>query len=242
MITYIILPDEKTTYHPIGAIYIKQYYESLVGQALAKGGGLDRKFIFRIDEMGNFPAIPGFGTMLSAGAGRNIFFEIILQDEQQLESKYPEDFRNIQTNCQLTICLKVTDKDTTKTISSKLGSYTIETKSATSSITDGHSDSSSYSNAANLTGRPLLFPDEIADIQSPDALILYEGKKAITDIPDISMYYANAEFEMGDINHNKKLFLKRMAERQSREIHEPKLWGVWKEDGSIPEEQKVSFL
>ena len=56
------------------------------------------------------------------------------------------------------------------------------------------------------------------------------------------MYYANAEFEMGDINHNKKLFLKRMAERQSREIHEPKLWGVWKEDGSIPEEQKVSFL
>ncbi len=242
VITYIILPDEKTTYHPIGAIYIKQYYESLVGQALAKGGGLDRKFIFRIDEMGNFPAIPGFGTMLSAGAGRNIFFEIILQDEQQLESKYPEDFRNIQTNCQLTICLKVTDKDTTKTISSKLGSYTIETKSATSSITDGHSDSSSYSNAANLTGRPLLFPDEIADIQSPDALILYEGKKAITCIPDISMYYANAEFEMGNINHNKKLFLKRMEERQSREIHEPDLWGVWKEDGSISEEQKVSFL
>ena len=127
VITYIILPDEKTTYHPIGAIYIKQYYESLVGQALAKGGGLDRKFIFRIDEMGNFPAIPGFGTMLSAGAGRNIFFEIILQDEQQLESKYSEDFRNIQTNCQLKSCLKVTDKDTTKTISSKLGSYTIET-------------------------------------------------------------------------------------------------------------------
>ncbi len=232
VITYLILPDEKTTYHPIGAIFIKQYYESLVEQAIKKGGKLDRRFIFRLDEIGNFPVIPAFGTMLSAGAGRNIFFELVLQDYQQLEGKYKDDFRNIRTNCQLTICLKVTDEQSTKVISTQLGNYTIQVNSASASVSDGRGDSSSYSSNSNLTGRALLFPDEISAIQKPDALILYEGKKAITNLPDLSEYYANRDFGMGDEEFNKKLFLERMQERPLREIGEPRLWGIWEDYGT----------
>lgn len=251
VITYLIMPDEKTTYHPIGAIYIKQLYESLVAQAIKKGGKLDRKFVFRADEIGNFPIIPGLGTMLSAGAGRNIFFELVIQDYQQLESKYKNDFRNIRTNCQLTICLKVTDEESTKTISTKLGPYTIQVNSASSSMSDGRSESSNCTSSANLTGRPLMFPDEISALEKPDALILYDGKKAIVQLPDISEYYANKEFGMGDEEFNKKLFLKRMDDRPSREIDAPRLWGVWEDYGATyrnieieetEEEKKVSFL
>lgn len=251
VITYLILPDEKTTYHPIGAIYIKQYYESLVEQALKKGGKLDRRFIFRADEIGNFPVIPGLGTMLSAGAGRNIFFELVLQDYQQLEGKYKDDFRNIRTNCQLTICLKVTDEQSTKTISTQLGNYTIQVNSASASVSDGRGEQSNYSCNANLGGRPLLYPDEIASLQKPNALILYEGKKAITHLPDLSEYYANQEFGMGDEEFNKKLFLERMAERPTREITAPRLWGVWEDYGATfrtldieteDSEERVSFL
>lgn len=252
VITYLILPDEKTTYHPIGAIYIKQLYESLVAQALKKGGQLNRRFIFRADEIGNFPVIPQLGTMLSAGAGRNIFFELVLQDYQQLESRYKEDFRNIRTNCQLTICLKVTDEQTSKTLSTQLGNYTIQVNSASTSLSDGRGDSSSYSSTSNLTGRPLMFPDEISSIEKPDALVLYEGKKAITNLPDISEYYANKEFGMGDEEFNKKLFLERMEEREAREIGAPKLWGIWEDYGASfrtldveeasEEKERVSFL
>lgn len=251
VITYIILPDEKTTFHPIGAIYMKQYYESLVEQASRKGGKLDRRFIFRADEIGNFPVIPGLGTMLSAGAGRNIFFELVLQDLQQLESKYKDDFRNIRTNCQLTICLKVTDVNTTKEISNQLGNYTIEVGSANTSVSDGRYDKTNYSSGASLAGRPLLFPDEISNIQKPEALIIYEGKKAITNLPDLSEYYANKEFGMGSEEFNRKLFLQRMEERESREIKEPRLWNIWEEFGAsfgtneIGDESyddKVSFL
>lgn len=247
VITYLILPDEKTTYHPIGAIFIKQYYESLVSQAITKGGKLDRRFIFRLDEVGNFPIIPDFGTMLSAGAGRNIFFELALQDYQQLEGKYKDDFRNIRTNCQLTICLKVTDEQSTKAISTQLGNYTIQVNSASASVNDGRGDSSSFSSNSNLAGRPLLFPDEISAIQKPDALILYEGKKAITHLPDLSEYYANRDFGLGDEVFNKKLFLERMEERQTRKIGEPKLWGIWGDYGmdlqlEENEKPKVSFL
>lgn len=245
VITYMIFPDEKTTYYPIGSIYIKQMYESLVAQATRKGGSLDRKFIFRADEVGNFLTIPGLGTMLSAGAGRNIFFELVLQDYQQLESKYKDDYRNIRTNCQLVICLKATEDQTLKEISTRLGNYTVEVSAASSSQSDARSSSTSYSNSSNLTGRPLLFPDEIADIEAPDALIMYGGKKAIVNLPDISDYYANAEFGMGDKEFNKKLYTERMEERESREIKEPKLWGVWKDYGvgeMMASEERVSFL
>lgn len=251
VITYLILPDEKTTYHPLGAIYIKQYYESLVEQAIKKGGKLDRRFIFRADEIGNFPVIPALGTMLSAGAGRNIFFELVLQDYQQLEGKYKDDFRNLKTNCLLTICLKVIDEQSTKAINTQLGTYTIQVNSASSSVSDGRSEQSNYSCNANLGGRPLLFPDEISSLQKPDALILYDGKKAITHLPDLSEYYANKEFGMGDEEFNKKLFLKRMDERPSREITAPRLWGVWEDYGATfrtvdieteDSEEKVSFL
>lgn len=253
VITYIILPDEKTTYHPLGAIFIKQYYESLVEQAIKKGGELDRRFIFREDEIGNFPVIPDKGTMLSAGAGRNIFFELVLQDMQQMQSKYKDDYKNIRKNCQLTICLKVTDEDAEEISKLKLGTYTIKVNSANTSVSDGARDNANYSSGASLTGRPLLFAEEIANIESPDALIIYEGKKAITHLPDLSMYYANSAFDMGSKAHNKKLILERMAEIPSREIKEPRLWTVWEDYGAssrtieiddeeYEESDKVSFL
>lgn len=251
VITYIILPDEKTTYHPLGAIFIKQYYEILVEQAIKKGGELDRRFIFREDEIGNFPVIPDKGTMLSAGAGRNIFFELVLQDMQQMQSKYKDDYRNIRKNCQLTICLKVTDEDAEEISKLKLGTYTIKVNSANASVSDGARDNANYSSGANLTGRPLLFAEEIANIQTPDALIIYEGKKAITHLPDLSMYYANSAFGMGSKARNKKLFLERMDEIPSREIKEPRLWTVWEDYGAscrtveMEDEEwneKVSFL
>lgn len=246
VVTYLIFPDERTTYHPIGAIYMKQYYESLVNQAAKKGGRLDRRFIFRADEIGNFPVIPGLGTMLSAGAGRNIFFELVLQDYQQLEGKYKEDFRNIRTNCQLTVCLKATDEQTTKNISTRLGNYTIQVNSASSSQSDSRKNGASYSNSSNMAGRPLLYPDEISNITKPDALILYGGKKAVTNLPDISAYYANQEFGMGSEEENRQLFLDRMEKRPAREIAEPALWGVWKDWGTAAKEpeddERVTFL
>lgn len=251
VITFIVLPDENPTYHPLGAIFIKQYYESLVKIASTKGGKLDRKFIFYEDEIGNFPTIPGKGTMLSAGAGRNIFFVIVLQDFQQLEKNYKEDYKNIRKNSQLTICLKVTDEDAEEISKLKLGTYTIKVNSANTSVSDGARDNVNYSSGASLTGRPLLYGEEISRIESPDALIIYEGKKAITNLPDLSHYYANKELGLGDEDFNKELFIKRMDEIPSREIKEPRLWTVWEDYGSsyreveVDEneyEDKVSFL
>ena len=249
MITYIILPDEKTTYHPIGALLLKQIYEKLVEIAIRKGGELDRRFIFRTEEIGNFPKIPDLGTMLSAGAGRNIFFELVIQDYQQLEHKYKEEWRNIRTNCQLTVVLKVTDPSTASELSKQLGNYTVQMNAASANVNDGRTGSYSAGTSSSLGGRPLMFPDEISAIEKPDALILYGGKKFIANLPDISEYYANVEFGMGNKKHNKKLYLKRIEDRPAHEINAPKLWSIWEkyktgkqQTAETLEEEKVSFL
>ncbi len=249
VIFYFILPDEKTAYHPLGAIFIKQLYEALVKQALKNGGMLNRKFIFRLDEIGNFPRIPDFGTMLSAGAGRNIFFELVWQDYQQSEAKYRDAYRNIHSNCQLTICLRATDDKTAKELSNRMGNYTVQVSSASASQTDsrGRNTSESYSNSSNMAGRPLLFPSEIGMLNPPDALLLYGGKQAIVNLPDISEYIANEALGMGDREHNKRIFLERLEGRPSREIKEPELWRIWTEykigsPQTAQSEQKVSFL
>lgn len=249
VITYIILPDEKTTYHPIGALLLKQIYEKLVEIAIRKGGELDRRFIFRTEEIGNFPKIPDLGTMLSAGAGRNIFFELVIQDYQQLEHKYKEEWRNIRTNCQLIVVLKVTDPSTASELSKQLGNYTVQMNAASANVNDGRTGSYSAGTSSSLGGRPLMYPDDISAIEKPDALILYGGKKFIANLPDISEYYANAEFGMGDKNHNKKLYLKRIEDRPAHEINAPKLWSIWEkyktgkqQTAETLEEEKVSFL
>ena len=94
-----------------------------------------------------------------------------------------------------------------------------------------------------------MYPDDISAIEKPDALILYGGKKFIANLPDISEYYANAEFGMGDKNHNKKLYLKRIEDRPAHEINAPKLWSIWEkyktgkqQTAETLKKEKVSFL
>ena len=60
---------------------------------------------YDLDELGNFPTIPVLPDLVSAGRSRGIRLNGIIQDYQQLEKKYKEDFKNIKANCQLKITL-----------------------------------------------------------------------------------------------------------------------------------------
>lgn len=249
-ILYLIVPDERKNLYSLGSLYIKQLYESLVAVATKKGGRLNNRFIFRCDEVGNFPVIPDLGTMMSAAAGRNIFFELVLQDYQQLESKYKEDYGNIKGNAQLTMYLRTTEEKTLETLSKRCDTYTVQINSTSSSQSDGKNNKLNYSSSANMASRPLLYPGEIGKIKSPDVLLLMGGEHpAITQLPDLTQYYANKEFGLGDEAYNQKVYLQRHGAREARPIQEPLSWGIWnKYKGIEPQTdetenvKKVSFL
>jgi len=240
---FIIVPDEKKIRYPLASLFIGQSYMALTEVARENGNRLPVPVDIYWDEKGNCPAVPGFGSMLSVGAGRGIRFVLVLQSYQQLEKLYKDDHENIKDNCQITSYLKSPNNKTLKELSDKLGTYTVQVNSSSSSATNkssGHSVSSS----ANMQSRPLLFQDEIGRIEKPYSLVLYSGKRpSIFESPDLSEYYVNKELGLGNEKHNIQVTIERESKRERRAIIAPPLWGVWKKDKKENEETKTySFL
>lgn len=227
---FIIVNDEKDTLYSLVSIMINQMYVSLVKVANEYGGRLPVEVEFILDEFGNFPVIPSFGPMLTVGAGRGIRFDIVLQDYQQLEKKYEKDFNNIKGNCLNLVYLKTPSFKTREEISKCTGTYTVQVNSVNSSVSGLHKKNVSYSDSANMSSRALLMPDEIGRFENPYSLVLFSGKfPAVMYSPDLSKYYANEEFGLGDKKHNQKLMLDRNNERSVRERATLKLWKIWEE-------------
>lgn len=79
----------------------------------------------------------------------------------------------------------------------------------------------------NLGARPLLTPDEILRINRPYLLVMCSGKKpAMTHAPDLSKWYFNQMYGLGDEEHNRKLRERREEERKTNEVKEVKLWDI----------------
>lgn len=97
---YIIVPDEKTTYHFLVTTFVKQVYEILISEAQKeKNRQLPIRVNFVLDEFCNIPKIPDMPSMISAARSRNMRFYLIAQSIHQLKSKYGEDSDTIKGNC-----------------------------------------------------------------------------------------------------------------------------------------------
>lgn len=240
---FIIIPDEKTSRYSLASLFISQAYVALTEVARKNGNRLPVPVDFILDEFGNCPAIPGFGTMMSVGAGRGIRFTLVLQDYQQLEKLYKHDHENIKGNSQVTVYLKTPTQKTLDELSKRTGTYTVQANSS-SSQGSSKSSSNSVTSSANMVSRSLLFPDEIGRIDYPYSLVYHTGKyPAIMYSPDLSEYYANKELGLGDEEYNKKIIMEREEAREERDITPPLLWGIWNQEKEKKEETKTySFL
>ncbi len=247
---FLIVPDEKDTMYSLVSLFINQAYVKLTEVARKNGNRLKRKVDFYLEELGNFPRIPNFGSMVSVGLGRGIRFVLVLQDYQQLEKHYKDDFKNIKGNCVLTVYLKTPTSETLEELSKRMGSYTVQSNNESASMS-GKKGNESFSSSASLQKRSLLLPEEIAQIEQPYSLVLYTGKyPAILNTPDLVEYKANKDFGMGTQEENQELQIVRGGKRKSREETKIALWGIWKnyKEEAIPnipqskEEKYISFL
>lgn len=252
-IVYLILPDEKDTVYSLASIYIMQQVIYNTKVANKNGGRCPIDWWYILDEFGQMPYIPPFPKFTSVGAGRGMRFLIALQDFQQLHKFYKDDDNTIKNNCDAWIYLKCSAEDTLKAFSTRCGNYTVQVNSTNFNDKDGNKGNG-Y--GASLTGRALLMPDEVGMIESPYCLISMAGKHPLMLIsPDLSYYYANDEFGLGDPSYNRKVMTERLANREERKIEKIRLWEIWKEfqemnddqyeiddDYGGDESEKVSFL
>lgn len=97
---FVIIQDEKKTYHSLATIFIKQVYETLIDVAQQSGGKLPCRTNFLLDEFANMPPLKDVTTMITAARSRQIRFTMIIQNFAQLNKVYgKDDAETIKGNC-----------------------------------------------------------------------------------------------------------------------------------------------
>ncbi len=131
---FIVIHDEKTTYHGLATIFIKQCYETLIDVAQANGGKLPYRTNFILDEFANMPPLKDITTMVTAARSRSIRFTFIIQNFAQLKSVYGnEDAETIKGNCGNLVYLISTELAALEEISKMCGEVKSSDKDKTAS-------------------------------------------------------------------------------------------------------------
>jgi type IV secretion system protein VirD4 len=132
---FMIIHDEKTTYHALATIFLKQVYETLISVAQEQPKGkLPFRTNFILDEFANMPPLKDVTTMVTAARSRAIRFTFIIQNFAQLNDVYgKEKAETIRSNCGNIIYLITTELAALEEISKLCGEVKSKDKDKTAS-------------------------------------------------------------------------------------------------------------
>ena len=178
---FIILPEEDTSKYFMVSLLVQQLYREILVIADEKGGTLDNRVMFYLDEMGTFPKIEGIEAMFSAGRSRKISIVAIIQSFAQLEQKYGKEGMEIITdNTQLTVFGGFApNSQSAEVLSKALGEQTIQSGSV--SLGKEHSQS------LQMIGRPLMTVDELKSMSKGQFIVMKTGTHPM--ISPLKLYF-----------------------------------------------------
>jgi hypothetical protein len=131
---FIIVQDEKRTYHSLVTNFIKQCYETLIDAAQENGGALKFRTNFVLDEFANMPPLKDVTTMVTAARSRKMRFTFIIQNFAQLTQVYgKENGETIKGNCGNIIYLISSELSALEEISKMAGEVKSKEKDKTAS-------------------------------------------------------------------------------------------------------------
>lgn len=165
---FMVTPPHNPAYNMIVSFLIDQIFNLNYQMALLCGRKCYNRIHFLLDEFGNLPAINDMDTKISIGLGQNILFDLIVQNLEQLSSKYGKDTAaTIQSNCATLIYILTNSKDTAQTISTMTGKRTVNT--VTNNGNFGNIDSGSHHN--QRIGQELFSVDELMQFKDEEMLV-----------------------------------------------------------------------
>ena len=120
---FMIIQDEKKTYHALATIFVKQCYETLIGTAQEiSTGSLPIRTNFILDEFQNMPPLKDITTMVAAARSRHIRLTMIIQNFAGLEATYGKEVaQTIRSNCNNLVYLLTTELAALEEISKLCG-------------------------------------------------------------------------------------------------------------------------
>ncbi len=168
---FLIIPDEVRTRYPLAILFVTQLYKRLVEKAQSLGGHLKRNVYFMLDEFGNMPKFPEWGSIMTVGRSRGIFFELCVQSYSQLYQVYGQDEgKIIKDNCPIQVYIASEDTTTNKEFSELLGKKTVVQENEQRSVGPDGKESKTY-NTQTLS-IPIAYPEQLPTFRD-------EGKVAI---------------------------------------------------------------
>lgn len=199
---FIIMPDEKTTYHKLVALFVKQSYEYIIYQAQKKNkGALPVRVNYILDEFASLPAINDFSAMISASRSRNIRFVLVAQSKHQLLGKYGAEAGTIQSNCNNWVFLTSREVDMLREISILCGQKSNGEKPLVPMDSLQHLNKDK-GEALVLSGRLYPIITRLADIKK------YDGDKPLppTSMKEILQVENHLDFLEGSQKNPKKKY------------------------------------
>lgn len=125
-VIFVSYKDEESLHYEVISMFLSNLYTELISVARNKGTRLQRPFYFLLDEFGNLPKFNDFDKVISACAGRNIWFLLILQSYAQLNNIYgPETAAIIKDNLNTHVFFGTNNPDTKREFSEECGRKTI---------------------------------------------------------------------------------------------------------------------
>jgi len=202
---YLYLPDEKTSYHKLVSLFIKQSYEHLIYQAqFLKNNVLPVRVNYILDEFSSLPTIKDFPAMITAARSRNIRFNLIVQSKHQLIQRYGHEAETIQTNCNNWIFLTSREVNLLKEISELCGNRSGGNKPLIT-ISELQRLNKGKGEVLILSGRHRAFKGYLPDIEQ------YDGDSFdVLDLP-----YQSALIDDISDNDSNKIFEKLFIKQQN---------------------------
>ncbi len=168
---FLIIPDEIRVRYPLAILFVTQLYKRLVDKAQTIGGKLKRHVYFLLDEFGNMPKFPEFGSSMAVGRSRGIYFILCVQSYSQLYQNYGQDEgKIIKDNCPIQVYIASEDMTTNKEFSELLGKKTIVITSTNKST--GADGKESKSTSTQVQTRPIAYPEELMTFRDEGKIVV----------------------------------------------------------------------
>ena len=176
---FVITPVNDKSFNYLVSMMYMQAFQELYDCAEKKHGcRLPVHVRFLMDEFANVPLPEDFEQTLATCRKYNISCTIILQNIAQLKGMFEKTWENITGNCDTFLYLGGNEQSTHKYVSELLGKATIDTR--TSGQTRG--SHGSYTRNFQQTGRELMTPDEVRELDNKFALLFIRGEHPVCDL------------------------------------------------------------
>lgn len=157
---FMIVNDERSTFHPFVSLFVTQLYLEAVQHARATGGVLNIPWDIIWDEFGVSPAVRDLQDYLSTSRSRKIRWHLVVQEYAQIEETYGKNGLNIiRGNIGNIVYLLARNESTLEEVSRAAGSTMVWNQEQN-----------------NFDRIPLISKDQLAQFPLSQALVLRQRK------------------------------------------------------------------